>query len=176
MARRKTLTAGEVRFYMSQVLDGVEHIHMQKVIHRDLKLGNIFLADGLRVKIADFGYAIQLRSHSERRLSMCGTPNYIAPEILQGKEGPGHSYEVDIWAAGIVMFTLFSGTPPFQAQDGTLENTYANIRQHTMRPFLREKEGGPDATARELIQLMLHKDFRQRPPAAKLRSHPFLVA
>ena len=65
--------------------------------------GRVLLGDGLVVKIGDFGYAKRLSAATERRMSMCGTPNYIAPEILQGQQGPGHSFEVDLWTVGIVM-------------------------------------------------------------------------
>jgi serine/threonine protein kinase len=123
-SRRTTLTEGEVRYYMSQLLAGIEFMHSQHVVHRDLKLANLFLSTGLKLKIADFGYAIALCAPGQRRYSLCGTPNYISPEILSGRKGPGHSYEADTWAAGIVMYTLLCGTPPFQAEDGSLEGTY----------------------------------------------------
>ena len=103
LRERKTLTELEVRYYVAQLVDGIRHLHERNILHRDLKLANIFLGDGLSVKIADFGYAIRLSAATERRRSMCGTPNYIAPEILLGKNGPGHSFEVDLWTVGIVM-------------------------------------------------------------------------
>lgn len=81
------------------------------MIHRDLKLGNFFLADGLEVKVGDFGLATTLAYEGERRKTVCGTPNYIAPEILEGKRG--HSYEVDVWSLGVIAFALLFGKPPF---------------------------------------------------------------
>lgn len=62
---------------------GVKDIHSSQVIHRDLKLGNLFLTEKLDVKIGDFGLAAKLVYDAERRKTMCGTPNYIAPEILE---------------------------------------------------------------------------------------------
>jgi polo-like kinase 1 len=61
---------------------GIKDIHNSQVIHRDLKLGNLFLTERLDVKIGDFGLAAQLNFDAEKRKTMCGTPNYIAPEIL----------------------------------------------------------------------------------------------
>ena len=79
------------------------HRHGGDVARRELEVANVFLGDGVSVRVADCGYAIRLSATTERRRSMCGTPNYIAPEILLGKNGPGHSFEVDLWTVGIVM-------------------------------------------------------------------------
>lgn len=65
--RRKALTEYETRFYMKQILDGVGYLHSKKIIHRDLKLGNLFLDDDLQVKIGDFGLATQLEHEGERK-------------------------------------------------------------------------------------------------------------
>ena len=73
------------------------------IIHRDLKLSNIFLDNEGNLKLGDFGLAAKVHTIGQRRRSMCGTPNYIAPEILSCE---GHSFEVDIWSFGIVMYTL----------------------------------------------------------------------
>ncbi|XP_076290664.1 serine/threonine-protein kinase polo isoform X2 [Lasioglossum baleicum] len=122
--RRKALTECETRFYMKQILDGVNYLHLNKIIHRDLKLGNLFLSDDLQVKIGDFGLATRLEHEGERKKTVCGTPNYIAPEILTKS---GHSYEVDIWSIGCIMYTLLVGKPPFETS--SLRETYARIKQ-----------------------------------------------
>ena len=67
---------------MIQIIQAVKYIHSKKIIHRDLKLGNFFLADGLELKVGDFGLATALAYEGEKRKTICGTPNYIAPEIL----------------------------------------------------------------------------------------------
>jgi serine/threonine protein kinase len=71
-----------------------------------LKLGNLFLNEKMELKVADFGLATKLEFDGEKKRTICGTPNYIAPEILDGKVG--HSYEVDIWSLGVIMYPLFS--------------------------------------------------------------------
>lgn len=66
-----------------------------------LKLGNLFLSDKMEIKVGDFGLATKLEFDGEKKRTICGTPNYIAPEILDGKVG--HSYEVDTWSVGVIM-------------------------------------------------------------------------
>lgn len=94
------------------------------MIHRDLKLGNLFLSDKMELKLADFGLAAKLEFDGEKKKTICGTPNYIAPEILEGKSG--HSYEVDVWSLGVVIYTMLIGKPPFETND--VKTTYRKIR------------------------------------------------
>lgn len=104
--KRKYLTEPEVRFYTVQIAGAVKYMHAKGIIHRDLKMGNIFLDKDMNVKIGDFGLAALLMSNKDmaacRRTTLCGTPNYIAPEILAKNNG-GHDHAVDIWSLGIIM-------------------------------------------------------------------------
>ncbi|KAG8284693.1 Serine/threonine-protein kinase plk1 [Homalodisca vitripennis] len=100
LRRRKTLTEPEVRYFMKQILEGVLYLHERGIIHRDLKLGNLFINDEVEVKIGDFGLAAKIEYSGQRKKTLCGTPNYIAPEILNKK---GHSFEVDVWSIGCIM-------------------------------------------------------------------------
>ena len=110
---RKVLTDDEVRYFLKQIICGLKYLHNKSIIHRDLKLGNILLDKDLIVKLCDFGLATKVID-DERKTTICGTPNYIAPEILnQNKLGHGHSFEVDIWSLGVIIFTLLAGRPPF---------------------------------------------------------------
>lgn len=92
----------------------------------------MFLSDKLEIKIGDFGLAAKLEGEGERRRTMCGTPNYIAPEIIdnskiEGNVGSsGHSYEVDIWSFGVIAYALLVGKPPFETQD--VRSTYNKIK------------------------------------------------
>lgn len=95
-----------------QLISGVEYMHSNRVIHRDLKLGNIFLNEKMEIKIGDFGLAAKLEFADEKKRTMCGTPNYIAPEIVEGSVG--HSYEVDIWSMGVICYAFLFGRPPFE--------------------------------------------------------------
>ena len=93
----------------------MKYLHSNKVIHRDLKLGNLFLNDKMEIKIGDFCLATKLDFEGEKKKTICGTPNYIAPEILEGKTG--HSYEVDVWSLGVIIYTLLIGKPPYETPE-----------------------------------------------------------
>ena len=94
LRRRKRLTEIEAQCYLVQIVSALKYLHSHRVIHRDIKLGNLFLNEKLEVKLGDFGLASKLEFDGERKRTICGTPNYIAPEILEGNHG--HSYEVDV--------------------------------------------------------------------------------
>jgi polo-like kinase 1 len=89
-------------------------------------LGNLFLSQNMEIKLGDFGLATKVEFDGERKRTICGTPNYIAPEILEGKSG--HSYEVDIWSFGVIAYTLLIGKPPFETSD--VKTTYRRIKMN----------------------------------------------
>jgi serine/threonine protein kinase len=124
--RRKRLTEPEAAFFMQDMIGAVKYMHENFVIHRDLKLGNLFLDKNMHIKVGDLGLATRLESAEEKRKTICGTPNYIAPEVIQGsKETRGHSYEVDIWSMGVILYTMLIGKPPYEAKD--VKATYKRI-------------------------------------------------
>lgn len=163
--RRKVVTDYECRYYIHQIVSGVKYLHDNRIIHRDLKLGNLFLNDDLHVKIGDFGLATRIEYDGERKKTLCGTPNYIAPEILNKK---GHSYEVDIWSIGCVMYTLLVGQPPFETK--SLKDTYSKIRKcdYRMPTNLRKN-------AADMIIAMLQATPERRPTVNQLLQFDFLT-
>jgi polo-like kinase 1 len=82
---RCTFSVPEVQSLVYGTCLGLKYLHSQNIIHRDLKLGNIFLGANLKVKIGDFGLACKLEFEREYKRTVCGTPNYIAPEVLESK-------------------------------------------------------------------------------------------
>ncbi|XP_071440522.1 serine/threonine-protein kinase PLK1 [Hetaerina americana] len=163
--RRKYLSVPEVRFFLRQILHGVNFLHNNRIIHRDLKLGNLFLNDNLEVKIGDFGLATRVAYEGQRKKTLCGTPNYIAPEVLCKK---GHSYEVDTWSIGCITYTLLVGKPPFETN--SLNETYDRIKRceyHLPNSLLK--------SAARLIQKMLHPEPAKRPKIEEVLMDDFLV-
>jgi len=163
--RRKAITEPEARCFMHQLLLGVKHLHEKKIIHRDLKLGNLFLNEDMELKIGDFGLATKLDYDGERKKTLCGTPNYIAPEVLCKK---GHSFEVDIWSMGCILYTLLVGHPPFETQ--SLKDTYSKIKRNEYHIPSRI---GP--LARTLISRMLQADPLSRPNVDQVLSDDFMT-
>ncbi|XP_058496393.1 serine/threonine-protein kinase PLK1 isoform X1 [Solea solea] len=164
--RRKAVTEPEARYYMTQVLKGVQYLHSNRVIHRDLKLGNIFLNDDMEAKIGDFGLAAKIEFDGERKKTLCGTPNYIAPEVLCKK---GHSYEVDVWSLGCILYTLLVGKPPFETS--CLKETYNRIKKNN---YTIPWHINPVAST--LIKRMLHADPSQRPTVAEVQADEFFTS
>ncbi|MED6290324.1 Serine/threonine-protein kinase plk1 [Characodon lateralis] len=164
--RRKAVTEPEARYYMTQLLKGVHYLHNNRVIHRDLKLGNIFLNDDMDVKIGDFGLATKIEFDGERKKTLCGTPNYIAPEVLCKK---GHSYEVDVWSLGCILYTLLVGKPPFETS--CLKETYSRIKKNN---YVIPWHINPAAAS--LIKRMLHADPAQRPTITQLQEDEFFTS
>ncbi|XP_069503491.1 serine/threonine-protein kinase PLK1 [Ambystoma mexicanum] len=164
--RRKAVTEPEARYYLRQTILGCQYLHSNRVIHRDLKLGNLFLNDDMEVKIGDFGLATKVEFDGERKKTLCGTPNYIAPEVL-GKKG--HSFEVDIWSIGCIMYTLLVGKPPFETS--CLKETYMRIKKNE---YTIPKHINPVAAS--LIQRMLRSDPATRPTIDELLNDDFFTS
>lgn len=156
LKRRKRLTEIEVQCYLMQIIKALKYLHSHRVIHRDLKLGNLFLTDKMEIKVGDFGLATKLEFDGERKRTVCGTPNYIAPEILDGKTG--HSYEVDIWSLGVICYTLIIGKPPFETQD--VKTTYKRIK---MNAYTFPENAIISEGAKALITDILQTDPLKRP-------------
>uniref|UniRef100_A0A673M298 Serine/threonine-protein kinase PLK n=1 Tax=Sinocyclocheilus rhinocerous TaxID=307959 RepID=A0A673M298_9TELE len=164
--RRKAVTEPEARYFMRQTIQGCQYLHNNRVIHRDLKLGNLFLNDDMDVKIGDFGLATKIEFDGERKKTLCGTPNYIAPEVLCKK---GHSFEVDVWSLGCILYTLLVGKPPFETS--CLKETYIRIKKNE---YTVPRHVNPVAAA--LIRRMLHADPTLRPSVSELLADEFFTS
>ena len=121
----------------------------------------------MEVKIGDFGLATKLEFDGERKRTICGTPNYIAPEVLEGKQG--HSYEVDIWSIGVIIYTLIIGKPPFETQD--VKTTYKRIR---MNAYSFPENVAISDPARDLITKILNNDPAKRPAIDDIMMHEWI--
>jgi polo-like kinase 1 len=166
LKRRKKLTELEVQCYAVQIIKALRYLHTHRVIHRDLKLGNLFISEKMEIKVGDFGLATKLEFDGERRRTVCGTPNYIAPEILEGKTG--HSYEVDVWSLGVIMYTLIIGKPPFETNN--VKETYKRIK---MGNYSFPENAVISDPAKDLIQSILVLDPYKRPKLEEILNHDF---
>lgn len=100
----------DCRRYMRQILKGVKYLHSNSIIHRDLKLSNIFLDDNMDIKIGDFGLAIPAIPSKMCVRDICDKGPYLAPEILKRQ---GYRFESDIWAIAVITYKLLNGYGPF---------------------------------------------------------------
>ncbi|KAM4808154.1 serine/threonine-protein kinase PLK2 [Rhinophrynus dorsalis] len=160
---RKVLTDPEVRYYLKQIVSGLRYLHEQEILHRDLKLGNFFINESMELKVGDFGLAARLEPLEHRRRTICGTPNYLSPEVLNKQ---GHGCESDIWALGCVMYTMLLGRPPFETTN--LKETYRCIREarYSLPSSLM-------TSAKHLIASMLSRNPEDRPSLDEIMQHDF---
>ncbi|GBN25450.1 Serine/threonine-protein kinase PLK2 [Araneus ventricosus] len=165
LRNRRILTEPEVRYFMLQLAEGVQHTHSQGIIHRDLKLGNMLLSEEMEVKIGDFGLATHVTNLDKcgKKFTVCGTPNYIAPEVLNMQ---GHSFSADVWAMGCIMYAMLVGQPPFETS--TLNETYYRIT--TNKYNIPSSVSEP---ARHLIVKMLQLKPSDRPSLDEILNHKF---
>lgn len=163
---RGKVTEPEARYYMKQMVTGVAYIHSQKVVHRDLKPGNMFLSDRMIVKIGDFGLATRLDGQC-RRVTICGTPNYIAPEVLYKQ---AYSYEADVWALGCILYALLVGQPPFDT--ASLKETYARICNNHYREV---DDSIASRNGQDLIKWLLQPNPELRPSLERVKEHAYLT-
>ncbi|KAL3270835.1 hypothetical protein HHI36_021355 [Cryptolaemus montrouzieri] len=166
------LSEKKTRYIMKQILEGVRHIHSKNVVHRDLKPENILLDDNLNIKITDFGFAKQLIDAEELQ-DLCGTPGYLAPETLRCnmiEDSPGYSFEVDIWACGVIMYTLLVGCPPFWHRKQMV--MLRNIMEGKFSFSSPEWNDISDAP-KDLITKLLVVDPKSRISIEDALTHPF---
>ncbi|XAR50116.1 Non-specific serine/threonine protein kinase [Bertholletia excelsa] len=152
--RQGIFSEDQARVYTAEIVSAVSHLHKCGIVHRDLKPENILMdADG-HVMITDFGLAKEI-DESSRSNSMCGTTEYMAPEILLSK---GHNKDADWWSIGILLYEMLTGQPPF---------THSN-RKKLQGKIINEKVKLPPRLSSEVHSLL--KGLLQKDPSRRLGS------
>ncbi|XP_063620371.1 serine/threonine-protein kinase PLK4 [Cydia splendana] len=147
-----------------QVVSGVLYLHSHNIIHRDLSLNNLLLTKDQNVKIADFGLATQLNGPDEKHVTMCGTPNYISPEVASREV---HGLPADVWGLGCLLYTLLVGSPPFHTQH--VKTTLNKVIQADYKIPTELS-----IQAQDILQKLLCKDPTKRITLKAVADHPFV--
>merc|ERR1712232_1223465 len=165
LQKDKTFTEERARFYCAEIVLGLEYLHNCGVLYRDLKPENLLLTSDGHICMTDFGISKEgLKAADDRTATFCGTPEYLAPEVLEGTEyGKG----VDWWSFGTLMYEMLTGLPPFYSQD--VQVMYQKI--------MTAKLVIPDSVspqAASLLRALLERDPAKRLQEPKeIMSHPY---
>lgn len=172
---KQKLTEPEARKVFIQLFQGVKYLHERNIVHRDIKPENILLTDkDLHVKLADFGLA-KIIGEESFTTTLCGTPSYVAPEILESSNHRRYTRAVDVWSLGVVLYICLCGFPPFSDELYSAENPYTLSQQIKMGRFdypspYWDSVGDP---ALDLIDRMLTVDVEKRITIDECLEHPW---
>ena len=178
--KRRKLSEKTAKFLFRQIILGIKHIHAHKIVHRDIKLENILIDLNNNIKICDFGIGRILTSDKQLLHDTCGTPMYMAPEILVASKTHGYEgFPVDVWSCGISLYIMLSGTLPFnlksnesssveEESNNNMELEYSIINKE---PKYIEKISDE---ARDLLKRLLNKNPAQRITIDEILNHPWL--
>ena len=159
------LQEGELRTLFAEMLLAVESIHHQKVIHRDLKCENILIDPYGNIRIIDFGFARALGSSHSMARTVCGSPAYVAPEVIMAKP---YDYKADIWSLGVILYAISVGSLPFDD---------SNISRQITRIMKQDPVFPPEMSdsLKDLLQGMLRKDPETRLSMSEIKRHPWMT-
>ena len=166
----KTFDEDKVRFYGAQIALALDYLHTKGIVYRDLKPENILMDEKGYLRLADFGMAKKLKD-DEKAMSFCGTPEYLAPEIITME---GHDKNVDWWSFGILLFEMLCGLPPFYVEN--LDKMYEMIKSSSVK-FPKRITLSDDT--KDIINRLLEKDPKKRLGSQsgieEIKRHPFFA-
>lgn len=159
--RLQTMTETQTANTLMQIVSGLLYLKVNSIVHRDLSTANILLTRDFKVKIADFGLATDA---NEKHNTMCGTPNFISPEVLSRAS---HGIQVDVWGLGCIMYAMLVGQAPFEAND--VKSTWARVmKEDVLIPDYISYE------AKDLLARLLRKNQNERIQIDDVPKHPFM--
>ena len=163
--KNNNFTESEILDYFTQICLAIRHIHKKKIIHRDLKSGNIFLMKNGFVKLGDFGIAKGFQKTMDKAKTMVGTPYYLSPEILENKPYDSKS---DIWALGVLLYEMMTFKMPFNANSLPMLSVKIMRGNYIPPPTIYTKD------LRELVAKCLTVDAKMRPTIDEILKTPLI--
>jgi protein-serine/threonine kinase len=158
-----------IGYICCETLKALSYIHSQHRIHRDIKSDNILIGGNGEIKLADFGYAVQLESAEEKRSTVCGSPYWMAPEVIRGEE---YGKEVDIWSLGIMTLECCDLEPPYFAE----QPSKALLLIATKPPPTLKAPEKWSSKLKQFLSLCLQEEGSKRPRAIELLQHAFIAS
>uniref|UniRef100_A0A4W3I4U7 protein kinase C n=1 Tax=Callorhinchus milii TaxID=7868 RepID=A0A4W3I4U7_CALMI len=166
MQRQRKLPEEHARFYSSEISLALNYLHEHGIIYRDLKLDNVLLDSEGHIKLTDYGMCKEGLRPGDATSTFCGTPNYIAPEILRGED---YGFSVDWWALGVLMFEMMAGRSPFDIV-GSSDNPDQNTEDYLFQVILEKQIRIPRSLSVKAASVL--KGFLNKDPAERLGCHP----
>lgn len=165
MQRQRRLPEEHARFYAAEICLALNFLHQRGIVYRDLKLDNVLLDAEGHIKLTDYGMCKEGLLPGLTTGTFCGTPNYIAPEILRGEE---YDFSVDWWALGVLMYEMLAGRSPFDAV-GNADNPDQNTEDYLFQIILEKPIRIPRSLSVKAASLL--KGFLNKAPAERLGCH-----
>ncbi|KAI8991512.1 kinase-like domain-containing protein [Mycotypha africana] len=171
LKRRIRFSEAEVANYAIQLVNALSYLHQKRIIHRDIKPENLMLGLNGEIKIGDFGWSVRTNKLDGRRSTLCGTLDYLPPEMVEGRV---HDENADIWSLGILLYELLVGHPPFDDKKDEEETRYEETYERILHVDLHFPKFVSREAADLIVKLLRYRSV-DRLPLREVMYHPFIT-